>query len=66
LEAGVSPKLISVRSGVDEEVKNVDTGLSPVFAPSVVSSAANVYWPVLEDAFEAELEEAVEADEEGA
>lgn len=66
-EAGTSPKLIRLRSGVEDEVKNVDSGLS-FFPPSTESSVPSVYWPVLDDAFEFETElvDAVDADDEGA
>jgi len=66
LVVGVSPKLIKLRSGVEEEVKNVDTGRSPDFSLRIVLSVPRVYCPVLEDAFDAEFEEAVEAEDEGA
>ena len=51
-----------VRSGVEEDVRNVDSGRAADFG----SSLATVYWPAVEEVFDAELDEAVEADEEGA
>ena len=65
-DEGVSPKLIKVKSGVEDEVKNVDTGRSPDFSLRTVLSVPRVYWPVLEEAFDAEFDDAVEALEEGA
>jgi hypothetical protein len=66
LDVGVSPKLIRLKSGVEEEVRNVDSGRVPVFTSSVANP--KVYWPVLDDVLEADAEfvEAVDAEDEGA
>jgi hypothetical protein len=64
----VSLKDMRLRSGVEDEVRKVDSGRVVPLLEAAGSSFASVDWAGFEDALEAELEaeDAVEVEDEGA